>query len=707
MPKPKVRGIHRAGLRVLKAISASIRLQIMTLLFERGPMSYTEIMSSLKLDATRDAGRFAYHLKSLTGADLVEPDVETKKYRLTDLGRRAIEITDDIEDRTYKRAKMLVRTSRFSIEEFDRNKIARSLIAEANVPSGLAQRIARETEKRLQQFNTKYLTAPLIREVVNAILLEKHYEEYRHNLTRLGLPVHEVSLLIRSPKPTVEAVHEAAGNSVMEEYTLLKILPRNIADAYLSGSVHLNSLGTWILKPNEINHSLSYFLRARKPKTLEAALNMTTNIVRNTSTEAIGQQNLDDFNIHIASYMRDVAPARIKELLTFFVKDLNQTTRTPTTITLKLLTERHFTYAHEAQQLAVQLLKTLSEANQKQPLRNPRIVMKSRLDALQDAETESVLHEAHELATKSILVHFANLEAENQEHATYSASGLRLADEWQKDCELDTQRTGNLDVVNINLPRIAFDARADEERFFELLDDQLELARQALEIKHQQIAKRMERDLLPYLSQQVTDDKYFKLENSTRTIAPIGLREAVQKLIGKGATEDPAETFVTTERILKHVLTYVNKHSKKPRTRLTSAIVPNETAARRFAELDKEKYGWEIVKANGNRENLYYLDIDSLLLSVKESLDLEERVHELAPGGHLALVETEHADTSAETLISMTKKLTNSNLRFFAYKLSLARCNHCKAAFSEARRTCPECGSTNILTQEHFPRQQN
>ncbi len=670
-------------------------------------MSYTEIMSSLKLDATRDAGRFAYHLKSLTGADLVEPDVETKKYRLTDLGRRAIEITDDIEDRTYKRAKMLVRTSRFSIEEFDRNKIARSLIAEASVPSDLAQKIARETEKRLQQFHTKYLTAPLIREVVNAILLEKHYEEYRHNLTRLGLPVHEVSLLMRSPKPTVQAVHEAAGNSVMEEYTLLKILPRNIADAYLSGGIHLNSLGTWILKPNEISHDLVYFLRARKPKTLEAALNMTTNIVRNTSAEAIGQQNLDDFNIHMASYVRDVAPVRVKALLRLFVKDLNQTTRTPTTITLKLLTERDFTYADEAQQLAVQLLETLSEANQKQPLRNPRIVVKNKLDAMRETGTGSVLHEAHKLAITSILVHFANLDAENQENVTYSASGLRLADEWQRDWELDTQRTGNLDIVNINLPRIAFDARADEGKFFELLDDQLELARRALEVKYQQIENRIEKNLLPCLSQEVTSDRYFKLENSTRTIAPIGLREAVQKLIGKGATEDPAETFVATERILKHVLTYVNKHSKKPKTRLASAIVPNGTAAKRFAELDKEKYGWEIVKTQGNRENLYYLDIDSLLPSIKESLDLEERIHQLAPGGHLALVEAGSSETSAEGLISMTKKLTNSNLRFFAYNFSLARCNHCKAAFSEARRTCPECGSTNILAQEHFPRQRN
>ena len=142
---------------------------------------------------------------------------------------------------------MHVRTSRLSVEEFDRAKIVESLIREADVPIELAQRIARETEKRLQQFKTKYLTAPLIREIVNAVLVEKGLEEYRHKLTRLGLPVYDVTQLIErvgKEKLPAETILRRAGGKVLEEYTLLNVFPRDIADAYLSGYLHFENFKT-------------------------------------------------------------------------------------------------------------------------------------------------------------------------------------------------------------------------------------------------------------------------------------------------------------------------------------------------------------------------------------------------------------------------------------------------------------------------------
>jgi len=111
------------SIKILKAVSSPTRLQILNLLFERGPLSYTEIMNIMRLNPTRDAGRFAYHLKALLKTSLIEPDAETKKYRLTDLGRMMLDVSDQIEEKAFRRKKMLVRTSRFSIEEFDRNRI--------------------------------------------------------------------------------------------------------------------------------------------------------------------------------------------------------------------------------------------------------------------------------------------------------------------------------------------------------------------------------------------------------------------------------------------------------------------------------------------------------------------------------------------------------------------------------------------------------
>ncbi|UCG36491.1 MAG: hypothetical protein JSV64_07790 [Candidatus Bathyarchaeota archaeon] len=699
MSKPKLPTIHKAGIRVLKAISASIRIQILSLLLERGAMSYTEIMNFLKLNVTRDAGRFAYHLKFLLGADLIEPDSETKKYRLTDLGRRIIEITDEIERKTYKRRKMLVRTSRFTMEEFDRNRISQSLVREANVPTDLAQKVARETEKRLQRFKTKYLTAPLIREIVNAILLEKHYEDYRHRLTRLGLPVYDVTQLIETRLPTVEAIHKEAGNAVMEEYALLSILPRNVSDAHLNGSINLHNLGTWVLKPNEITHNLQYFFQDQKPKSFEAALTITNRTIQDFAKETSGQQNLEKFISHLAPYGKDTPPSKIKELLRLFIQAMNQVSPIPITMSLEFSPEENDPYSSETFRLTLLLLEALMEENRAHPLQNPKVIIKVRQEQGKTTEIEPLFHEVHKLAATSLLVYFANLCPKNQANATYTSSGLRLSDDWYGDRELDTQRTGNLDTIAINLPRISFEAKGDESRFFELLESQLNIAKQALEIKFKTMKKRIEQDLLPRLTQKTNGDEYFRLKNATRTVVISGLKEAVNALLaGKEESEGNAETSSLAVSILEYINQYTSKHTRKPQTRLTSAIVNLGSTAERLAELDVERYGWGIAKTRGTKEHPHYSDISTVSLDRMEQLHIEERIHQLTPGGHLAIVENEQAELSVEDLQVRTRRLAASELGLFCYKLSLTFCSHCKKTSSGTHLKCPECGSTNIVS---------
>ncbi len=693
--------IHKAGLLVLKAISAAIRVQTLSLLLENGPMSYTEIMSTLKLDATRDAGRFAYHLKALLKTDLIEPDVETKKYHLTDLGRHVVEITDEIDDRTHKRRRMLVRTSHLSIEEFDRNRIIESLIVEANVPTDIAQRVARETEKRLQQFKTKYITAPLIREIVNTLLLEKHYEEYRHNLTRLGLPVHEVARLISAPTSLPEVVHNVAGSAVLEEYTLMNILPRNISDAYLSGSLHIQNLGQWILKPNEIVHSTPSLLASNSTNTLEAALHLTANVIRNTALEVMGQQILDNFNVHFAECAKDVPHDRVSRLLHHFINDLNQRIPTPTTITLDYSSQPSNSDAEKTQGLAFSLLETLTQESLQRPLTNPKIIVKYRYGSLSEEE-ESLILEAHKLAAKSNLVYFANLGSEKTTNVTYSASGLRLADEWQKDTDIDILRTGNLDIIFINLPRVSFEAKGNEERFLELLDDLLETAANALEIKYKAIKDRMNRKLLPCLSKEANGTCYYRLDNATRTIASIGLDEATQSLLGVRATKDPGEFFSLKKRILGYIHEYGKKHSKKPRNRLVTAIVPCKPASRRFATLDAEKFGWSIVKPHGTKETPFYSAVHNFSLNERDKLELEEQVHQLTPGGHLALLEPESELFSAERLLAETQQVSTRKIALFTYNLIFVHCTNCMTTFCGTSKKCPNCQSTSTESLELF-----
>ena len=731
---------RKSGLRVLKAASSSLRMQILNILLDKGPQSYTELMKILRLNPSRDAGRFAYHLKYLLKADLIEPDVETKEYRITDLGKTVIGFTEDIQQRFLKRRKILVRTSRLAMEEFDRNKIVESLVKEANVPVDLAQKIARETENRLLEFKTKYLTAPLIREIVNALLVEKGLEEYRHKLTRLGLPVFDVTQLIRSTGATsqsVEAVHEAAGDAVIEEYTLLNVLPRDIADAHLSGALHLNNLGTWVLKPNEFMHDLRIFLQqglslgrmnSREasylpPKSLEAALLTASNVLKIAATEISGEQALDFFNIFLAPFAQGLPDERIMEGLRLFVFNLNQSLSNegfPVGASLGLeflvpdfLEEKEAIgpggrkmgccadFVEESRRLASILLEVMFEDDKHKPVFNPSLIIKIRPEVLKNKECEALLFKSHRLAAETGLPYFANLCPKEQTSASYTATGCRFATDWKGDWELDTLQTGNIDNVIINLPRVAYEAGGRQTPFFKLLDEQLEMALRALEIKYRTIKQRARENLLPFLTQKADGDHYFRIENASRLVSFVGLNETIESFFGKALLQD-GETLDFAEKIVTYLSNNVRRYAKKPETRASLATVPNADAAKRLAELDAEKYGWAKVRAQGTREHPFYTDMVALPLeadvSWKERLSVEKRFHKLTPGSHLAIIQLADSEQDPNELLSATKEIVGTYaVGLYVFNRHLAYCASCQKTFYGILARCPSCGSVNML----------
>ena len=410
--------IRARGVKVLKAVSSPLRLQILNLLFDKSALSYSELMNQLKMNPSRDAGRFAYHLKFLLKADLVEADVEAKKYYLTDLGKMVLDVADRVEKKAVKPRGMLVRTSHLTVEEFDANKIANSLIKEAKVPAELAQKAAKEAEKRLVKSKTKYLTASLIREVVNCILVEKGYEDYRNKLTRVGMPIHEVTALIESKDATQDCVAtiSKAGQTVLSEYALLNIFPRDIADAHLSGAIHIDGLGTWMLKPNEVIHDLRYFFQhgvkldnplqvaMDAPADLKSALSIAFNVLLHSSKETNRTQTFNYFNVFLAPYVRGNELSKIKENLRLFIKNLNQHAEATLGLELsipKLTAEKEaigpqgnraantMTLPKKANSVASLIIDVFTEESACKPLLNPKLVIKINSAALADENAKA------------------------------------------------------------------------------------------------------------------------------------------------------------------------------------------------------------------------------------------------------------------------------------------------------------------------------
>jgi len=719
--------------KVLKAVSSPIRLNILSLLFDKGSLSYTELMSVLKMNPSRDAGRFAYHLKFLLKADLIEADVEARKYRLTELGKMVINVAEEIERKTVKRKRILVRTSRFALEDFDANKIVDSLIKEAGMPVDLAQKVAREAEKRLIKSKIKYLTAPLIREVVNAVLIEKGLEEYRHRLTRLGLPVHDATSLVKAKSKTSQgsaSIHEEAGKVVLKEYTLLNVLPRDIADAHLSGSLHVNDLSGWILRPTELIHDLRFFfqkgldldkvsvfqLSYPPPKSFESALSVIFNVLLHSSKEIGETQTLEYYNVFLAPFVKGIRPSKVKEALRFFICSISQ--HTSASLGLELVTPdfmaekkaigafgklvgNYGDFREESQLLASLILEVFTEESKLKPLFNPKVIVKMRPETFGDGKAREILLQAHHLASERGVPYFANLLGKSRKHDVFSASGYRLKADLKGDWEIDTLRTGNIGYVTVNLPRIAYECERAEAKFFEILEERLEMAARALEIKYMALKQRS-KGLIPFLMQSVDGDNYFRLECSSRLITFAGLKESAESFCGKRIHEDE-EPLKFAEEMTRRILDFTRKVGKRHRKRLLPAILPSSEASKRLVRLDIERYGLAKVRFSGTRENPFYSTVSRLSLqdgeSHLQSLKFEKKLRGLHAGGNLTIMELGEGKYKPDELVSLTRRFADIyGIEFFTYNRNLTYCTNCKRSWFGLLHKCPSCGATSTLT---------
>ena len=724
---------HRArGVKVLKAISSPLRLQILTLLFDKSALSYTELMTALKMNPSRDAGRFAYHLKFLLKADLVEADAEAKKYCLTDLGKMVLDVADKVEKKAFKPRRMLVRTSHFTLEEFDANKIANSLIKEAKVPPELAQKAAKEAEKRLRKSKTKYLTAPLVREVVNAILVEKGLEDYRHKLTRLGMPVFEVTALIDA-KDHIKgssAMLSKAGKTVFGEYTLLNVFPRDIADAHVGGALHVNGLGTWILKPNEVMHDMRFFFQnglklasplqisEGPPQNFEAALSIAFTVLLHTNREINGMQTCNYFNIFLAPFIRGIDVARVKENLRIFILNVHRNAEAALGLELsipKFIADKaavgpkgktcgeYGDFAKESLLLASLAIETFTEESSPKPLLNPKLVIKINSEASADEQARAVLLKAHSLAAEKGTPYFANTLQKEGEYTVFSTSGLKLKADLTGDWETDTLRTGCLGIVTINLPRIVHESEKDKSKFFEILKERCELAARALRIKYRALKQRG-RSSLPFMTQSSNGDKYFRLENCSRIMNFAGFRESVESFCEKNISHEESVKFA--EEIVKNALTFKRKVGRKHGKRLFPVVLRSLEASERLVQLDIEKYGIAKVKFSGTREKPFYSTTKRLNLEVgnfpyvpAESIEIEKKLDGLKAGGSLNIIELGSNEYKPEELMNLTEHLIkNQNLEFFTYNRINTYCANCRKSWFGVLHKCPSCGSMSTLT---------
>ncbi len=260
-------------------------------------------------------------------------------------------------------------------------------------------------------------------------------------------------------------------------------------------------------------------------------------------------------------------------------------------------------------------------------------------------------------------------------------------------------RTGNDIYITLNLPRIAYESRGNDEKFFELLNSRMEKMREILLIKHQVSDDILHNQhLLKFLTQKFDGEEYYNFMNTTKTLGYTGLTEACKAHTGNHLHEgQDAQEFGL--KIIKRMREYSNQCLKETGLRFSLIASPAETCAARLAKLDISKFGRNAI-FSGTRENPYYTNSHMVKmdanLPMSEKIKIEQEYHPLTNGGHILHLWLGEQSPSAESLLELSKKICKTNTGFFAYTRDYSVCNPCSNFEYGLKTSCGKCGSEDL-----------
>ncbi len=670
---------------IFSVMASPNRIDILRILNSKGPLTYSELKSLAGFKSKKESGKFAYHLRKLLRQSLVALNKSERRYTITNLGKLVLSLARQIEERSIiESGKMYVRTSHDSIEEFNTQKIIQSLVREGSLPLELAQKITEEVENRIYKYQTAYLTGSLIRELVNSVLLEHGYEEYRHKLARVGLPIFEVQEMISNAENVddgIEGLLFKAGQIVFAEHLLTSTLPKDMADAHLSGDLHITNLGLWSILPDTIFINVKTLIedgidlkgkhlgvcRIPSVKTLNNLSSALSMIIALISKEASQEVVLDDLIPLLTRYSKDLSELERKLVDSFTTSSIvvgYNNMSTVVSFRIPLGTEQ-------------KIVKTVLSAYKTYAKLTPILKIGLVIDYEKGRITD-VSEILSEIITLGGKVMFAK-------HKT-SQKGITCP-------KNSTSTVLHLGSLSINLPRLAFESNKDETYFRARLALLMKPALDSMALRKKSISNLIRLGVNPILA---ANTQYMQRSTVSLVINLVGLQNAVYGILGFKDDKKGQEI------LHKVIETAVDIASKKDKDLGINVIVcmTESDGSERFIALDGGKYGKGSVQQITDTETYsqgIVFDIDKLSSLTGKSAEITEcnKIGKILNGGLLIQI-TMPKGTNAGDIKKVIEKGANITSSFKPV-MQASICGNCGFKDEKLGDKCPACKSTYII----------
>jgi ribonucleoside-triphosphate reductase len=670
---------------IFSVMASPNRIDILRILNSKGPLTYSELKSLAGFKSKKESGKFAYHLRKLLRQSLVALNKSERRYTITNLGKLVLSLARQIEERSIiESGKMYVRTSHDSIEEFNSQKIIQSLVREGSLPLELAQKITEEVENRIYKYQTAYLTGSLIRELVNSVLLEHGHEEYRHKLARVGLPTFEVQEMISNAENVdngAEGLLFKTGQIVFAEHLLTTTLPKDIADAHLSGDLHITNLGLWSILPDTIFINVKTLIEdgldlkgkslgvcripsVKTSNNLSSALSM---IIALISKEASQEVVMDDLVSLLSKHSKDLPDLESKLVDSF-------TTSSTTVGYNRASTIVSFRIPLGTDQKIVKIILSAYKTYAKlTPI--PKIGLVVDYEKGKITDVSSMLSEIIALGGKVMFT----------KH-NISQKGIV--------CKKNSTSTVlHLGSLSINLPRLAFESNKDETYFRARLALLMKPALAAMSLRNKTISNLIRLGVNPILA---ANTQYMQRGTVYLVVNLIGLQNAVYGILG---FKDNKEGQDILHKVIETAVDIASKKGKELGIDVIVGMTDSD-GSDRFISLDGEKYGKNSVQEIADSETYSQgieFDIDTLSNLTGKSTEITEcnKISKILDGNLFVQVmmgKGTNAD-KIKKVIEKASSITNS----FRPIMQVPTCGNCGFKEVKLAEKCPNCKSTYII----------